>query len=89
MIHRQPVFERWLMGGAVLIDPVEQPGLIRLDGTAAVLWEVLSGAADGITDEALVETLATEYAVAPDSIRPDVDTAVNSLLDHGAARRDG
>ncbi|MDH3707663.1 MAG: PqqD family protein, partial [Acidimicrobiia bacterium] len=70
------------MSGAVLIDPVDRPGLLRLDGTAAALWAVLSGADGGIADHDLADALAREYAVAPDAIAGDIATAVQSLLDH-------
>lgn len=88
MITPQPVLQRWLIDGVVLLDPVHQPGLLRLEGTGATLWHVLSGAPEGIDDDELVATLATEYGVAPDAVRADIERAVDQLAAHGAVRRD-
>ncbi|MDH4168871.1 MAG: PqqD family protein [Acidimicrobiia bacterium] len=89
MIHRCPVFERWLMDGAVLIDPVHQPGSLRLDGSAAALWEALPTDGGAISRSDLVSQLTRHYDVSPERIADDVAAAVESLVQHGAAGRRG
>ncbi|MDH3707915.1 MAG: PqqD family protein [Acidimicrobiia bacterium] len=88
MITCRPVLERWLMDGVVLVDPVEQPGLLRLEGTAAALWDIVAAAPGGVDETDLVQALATEYAVTTEAIRVDVDAAVELLVVHGAVHRD-
>lgn len=87
MIRARAVFERWVMGGAVLVDPVDGDGMIRLDGTAAALWELVAGAADGIDEATLVATLADAYDTTPEAIEADVKAAIDQLVEHTAVRR--
>jgi hypothetical protein len=54
-----------------------------LTGTAAAIWAHLG--ATPLSLEGIVERLATEYAVAPDAIRADVEAFLNALRAKGFA----
>lgn len=78
------MFVRRLMAGALLIDPVDEPGPVRLDGTAATLWWTVAEARNGIGRDELVDELASVYDADPAAIAAEVADAVAVLVGHGA-----
>ncbi len=79
MIRRFPVFERWVLGGVVLVATHGEVPL-RLDGTAADLWSRLD---NPILVDDLVAQMAADYNTDPAHIRFDIDAALRDLATAG------
>ncbi len=75
MIRRRPVFERWVLGGVVLVAAHGDVPL-RLEGTAADLWSRLD---QPVLVDDLVAQMAIDYNADPAHIRFDIDAALRDL----------
>jgi len=68
----------------VVVLGTETSDAVTLSGTAAALWDVL---ADPQTSTAVVDVLAEQFGLAPERVRPDVDSALEQLVQLGALER--
>ena len=74
------------VGGAYLAVAVgsrtkDFNGLVRMNGTGAFLWELLSK--NEMTKEELLQKVLSEYDVAQEQARGDIDAFEKTLRDNG------
>ena len=74
------------VGGAYLAVAVgsrtkDFNGLVRMNGTGAFLWELLSK--NEMTKEELLQRVLSEYDVAQEQARGDIDAFEKTLRDNG------
>jgi hypothetical protein len=70
------------LGPDVLLTAPNREDVVRLAGTAGVVWELLE---TPHTVSSLVTALSRRYDAAPETIAADVERLVSELLDQGWA----
>ena len=75
---------RKVMGNNVVIATGAQSknfhGMVKLNDTAAEIWGYI---ADGLSTDAICETMLKKYDVEPSLLRADVEKTVKTLTDQG------
>ena len=79
--HSGSVATRRIAGELLLVpiktEPQQKTGIYTLNGTAAMLWDLLDGTR---TLEQLVERVAAEFQVDPAMVRRDTSIFIRDLL---------
>ena len=85
MIRKQGEWMSAKVGEEIVMMSVQKGNYIGLSPVGARVWELLDTPQ---SFEALCAQLEAEFDVAPDVCRAEVETFIDQLIRHGAAKRD-
>jgi hypothetical protein len=85
MIRKQGDWMAAKVGEEIVMMSVQKGNYIGLSPVGSRVWELLDTPQ---SLEALCAQLETEFDVAPDVCRTEVETFIDQLVKHGAAKRD-